>query len=264
KIKDAIRAETLLTASVGVAPNKFLAKLASDLEKPDGLTVVPSSPDEIAAFLAPLPVSRIWGVGKVTQSQLEKSGIHTIGQLQEAGEKRLARVLSQNAAEYLLRLARGEDDREVETEREEKSISNEHTFTHDCSDPDEIHAVLGDLVDNVGRRLRKAEKLAGLARLKLRWQGFETITRQRPLDPPVCDDFSLRAAADALLAGEELIKPVRLVGFGVANLTTEAPQQLSLFQDDQKSRARKERLSQVTDTIRRKFGPKSIRRASSR
>lgn len=264
KIKDAIRAETLLTASVGVAPNKFLAKLASDLEKPDGLTVVPTSPEEIVAFLAPLPVGRIWGVGKVSQAHLEKAGIHTIGDLQAFTEKKLARLLGKHAAEHLSRLARGEDTREVETEHEEKSISNEHTFTHDCSDPEEIHAVLGDLVDNVGRRLRKAERLAGLARLKLRWQGFETITRQRPLDPPVCDDFNLRAVADAILAGEELIKPVRLIGFGVANLTTDAPQQLSLFQDDQKSRARRERLSQVTDTIRRKFGKSSLRRGSSR
>ena len=264
KIKDAIRAETLLTASVGVAPNKFLAKLASDLEKPDGLTVVPTSPGELAAFLAPLPVSRIWGVGKTSQAQLEKVGIRTIGELQAFGEEPLGRILGKHAAEHLSRLARGEDDREVETEHEEKSISNEHTFTHDCSDPDEIRAVLGDLVDNVGQRLRRVERLACLARLKLRWQDFKTITRQRPLDPPVCDDFSLRAVADALLAGEELIKPVRLVGFGVANLTAEAPQQLSLFQDDQKSRARKERLSQVTDTIRRKFGTSSLRRGSSR
>jgi len=264
KIKDTIRTEAHLTASVGVAPNKFLAKLASDLEKPDGLTVVPTSREEIAAFLAPLSVSRIWGVGKVTQAQLEGAGIHTIGQLQAFSETRLARILSPHAAGHLLRLAWGEDTREVETGHEEKSISHEYTFPHDCSDRAEIHAVLGDLVDNVGRRLRKAQKLAGLARLKLRWQGFETITRQRPMDPPVCDDFSLRAAADALLAGEELVKPVRLIGFGVGNLTTGASQQLSLFEDDRRGRARKERLSEVTDTIRNRFGKQSIRRGSSR
>jgi len=264
KIKDAIHEETLLTASVGVAPNKFLAKLAGDLEKPDGLTVVPASREAIAAFLAPLPISRIWGVGKVTQAQLEAAGISTIGQLQDVTETRLGRILTPHVARHLLRLAWGEDHREVETDYEEKSISNEHTFTHDCDDPVEIRAVLGDLVDNVGRRLREAEKLAGLARLKLRWQGFETITRQRPLDPPVCDDFSLRAAAEKLLAGEELVKPVRLIGFGVAKLVEEAAEQLSLFEDDRKERERKERLSEVADTIRSKFGKKSIRRGSSR
>jgi nucleotidyltransferase/DNA polymerase involved in DNA repair len=263
QIRDTIRDETRLTASAGVASNKFLAKLASDMDKPDGLTVVPTDPDEIAAFLAPLPVGRIWGVGKVTQKHLEQAGLHTIGQIQKMEPSHLSRILGERGASHLYRLAFGRDEREVETEREEKSISNEHTFTHDCSDYDEIRGVLLNLADKVGRRLRASDKLAGLARLKLRWQGFETITRQRPLNPPACDDFTLRAMATDLFDNEELVKPVRLIGFGVSDLATEAPAQLSLMMDDEKARRRNERLSHTVDTLRQTFGSNSIQRGSA-
>jgi len=264
QVKDTIRAETQLTASAGVAPNKFLAKLASDMDKPDGLTVVPTDPDEIVSFLAPLPVGRIWGVGKVTQKHLEKAGLHTIGQIQAMDPQRLSRILGEHGAAHLYHLAFGKDDRKVETEHEEKSISNEYTFKHDCSDCDEIRSVLMNLTDKVGRRLRASGKLAALARLKLRWQGFETITRQRPLDPPACDDFTLRAMATELFNNEALIKPVRLIGFGVSNLTTEAPAQLALMMDDEKTRTRNERVSRAVDSLRQTFGADSIHRGSAR
>ena len=122
--------------------------------------------------------------------------------------------------------------------------------------------MLIDLADKVGGRLRGSENLAGLARLKLRWQGFETITRQRPIDPPACDDFSLRALAVELLDNETLVKPVRLIGFGVSRLATEPPPQLTLLMDDEQTRQRNERLSHVVDRIRRDFGSDSIRRGS--
>jgi DNA polymerase IV len=261
KIKQAIRDETRLTASVGVAANKFLAKLASDLEKPDGLTVVPSTRAEILAFLAPLPVGRIWGVGKVTGEELAKAGIKTIGQLQTASEVRLAALLGPHAARHLLRLAVGEDERELETEHDEKSISREHTFDRDCTSPAEIRRILAGLADEVGQSLREAGKYAGLARLKLRWQGFETITRQRPFEHAICDDFNLRAMAAALLAAEELVKPVRLIGFGVSRLAEHAPRQLSLFGAEDRADDRKERLSRTVDALHQKFGKDSIRRA---
>jgi len=261
KIKDTIRDETLLTASIGMAPNKFLAKLASDLEKPDGLTVVPSTRNEILAFLAPLPVGRIWGVGKVTGDQLKKAGIETIGQLQNASEPRLAALIGSHSARHLLRLSMGEDERELETEREEKSLSKEYTFNRDCTSLAEIKRVLAELADDVGRRLREADRYAGLARLKLRWQGFKTITRQRMFDHPVCDDFNLRAMAAALLAAEKMVKPVRLVGFGVSRFSKLPPRQLSLFDNENKADDRKERLSRTVDEIHGKFGKHSIRRA---
>ena len=259
-IRKAIRDETGLTASVGVAPNKFLAKVASDLNKPDGLTVVPNSRDGIAAFLAPLPVSRLWGVGKVTEEGLLKAGMRTIGDVQRMPEARLAEIVGQRGARHFLRLAWGEDAREIELERDEKSISREHTYPEDVTSRETVERTLLDLADDVGRQLREAGARAGLARLKLRWQGFKTITRQKPLARPVCDDFTLRAVARELLRAEELVKPVRLIGFGVSSLTRGQGEQLSLFEHEAQSDRRKEKLSRAVDAIRRKFGERVIGR----
>ncbi|MDP6525695.1 MAG: DNA polymerase IV [Kiritimatiellia bacterium] len=261
KIKDTVKGETGLTASVGVAVNKFLAKLASDMDKPDGLTVVPNSKQEIITFLAPLPVGRIWGVGKVTQNLLESKGIRTVGDLQETPERLLSALVGKHSARHLHRLAFGEDEREIETEREEKSISKEHTFLHDTSDREAVRHTLLGLVDDVGRRLRESGKLAGVARLKIRWKGFKTITRQRTLNHPCRDDFSLREIATELFMTEELVKPVRLIGFGVSGLTDRASRQLGLF-DDISDRSKREQLSRAVDDIRREHGSKSIGRGS--
>ncbi len=264
QIRESIRAEVRLTASVGVAHNKFLAKLASDLNKPDGLTVVPNDPAGVLAFLAPLPVGRLWGVGKVTQPLLESGGYRTIGDIQRADAAALAALVGRDGAEHFMRLARGDDERAVELESEEKSISREYTFDNDCAVRDTVRAVLMDLVDDVGRQLRAAGRYAGLARLKLRWKGFETITRQRPFEHPVCDDFSLRAAADALFDAEEIARPVRLVGFGVSRLHAEPRRQLDLFADAAgPSEEKKERLNRTVDALRQRLGGTKIRRASA-
>jgi nucleotidyltransferase/DNA polymerase involved in DNA repair len=260
RIKDAVKTGTGLTASVGVAPNKFLAKLASDLEKPDGLTVVPTTRHGIVAFLAPLPIGRIWGVGGVTQQALEQHGIHAIGDLQNLPEQALARLVGKHGAAHLRRLAFGEDERQVSPDRDdEKSISREHTFSRDCADPDVLETTLRALVEDVGGRLRADGRYAGLARLKLRWQDFKTITRQRPVKPPCCDDFSLRTAAFELFRAEKLVTSVRLIGFGVSDLRNEPEAQLSLFGEN--DRERHERLSRTVDRIRNRFGDTSIGRA---
>jgi DNA polymerase-4 len=258
QVKKRIRRDLLLSASVGVAPNKFLAKIASDLNKPDGLTVVPRTQEGIRGFLAPLPVGRIWGVGKVMRRNLEEAGVSTIGHLQAVPVEQLARIVGRHAAAHLQRLAWGQDAREIELERDEKSISKEHTFPEDCRDPEVLRATLGGLVEDVGRRLRAGGRFAGLARLKLRWQDFKTITRQRPLAPACCDDISLREAAEELFLAERLVKPVRLIGFGVAQLTTHAPEQLSLFPEEGASRKKRESLSRAVDAIRDKLGEESI------
>ena len=263
KIRAAIRLETQLTASVGVACNKFLAKIASDMNKPDGLTVVPNRPAEIREFLAPMPVGRVWGVGKVTRQQLEKHGLRTIRDLQGCSLNQLAGVVGRSYAEHLLLLARGEDTRELATEWEEKSMSREHTFLEDCRSPDVLEQVLCDLVEDVGSRLRADGRYASLVHLKLRWQGFQTITRQRPLPRPVCDDFRLREAALALFRAQELAKPVRLVGFGVSSLARHPGLQMDLFAGETRHGDRQERLSQAVDAIRHRFGSKSILRASA-
>jgi DNA polymerase IV len=259
RIKLAIRERTGLTASVGVAINKFLAKVASDLQKPDGLTVVPDTPGGIRAFLAPLPVGKVWGVGKVTQRRLESAGILTIGHLQAATMQGLARLVGASAAENLLSLARGEDSREIELDREEKTMSREYTFTEDCGSADEIETVLCDLVEDVGSRLRAHRKYARLGHLKLRWQGFTTISRQKPFPTPCCDDFSLREMALDLFRSEPLIKPVRLIGFGVGQLTDHPARQLTLYEGEFQRQERQERLSRVVDGIRRRFGDGTIR-----
>ena len=260
-VRAAIRKETGLTASVGVAGNKFLAKLASESHKPDGLTVVPRDRAALLAFLAPLPVGRLWGVGKVMRELLENHNHLSIGDIQRASESSLAAVVGQHAAGHLIRLAFGEDERMVETDFDEKSISREHTFPVDCRDPERLRAVLRDLADDVGRRLREAEKFAGVGRLKLRWADFQTLTRQRSFPAPVCDDFTLRRLALELFEAEPLVQPVRLIGFGVSGFAVERHEQLSLFDDPADRRDRDEKLCHTVDRLREKLGHGQIVRA---
>lgn len=262
-VKQAVRDETGLTASVGVAPNKFLAKLASDLDKPDGITVVPTTPPEITAFLAPLPVRRLWGVGAVTQGRLAVAGVGTIGDLQACSFRELARCVGSHLAGHLQRLARGEDLREVLAEpTAEKSISREHTFPVDCSSAQKVKQVLSDLVEDVGRRLREDGRQARTAHLKLRWKGFKTVTRQCRIDLPGSDDLTLRRVAERLLDELTLAHPVRLVGFGVSDLRENASGQLSLFEATPDDMNRRDSLSRSVDRIRDTYGRDSIRRAS--
>ncbi len=260
QIREAIRAETGLTASVGIAPNKFLAKLASDMDKPDGVTVVPFDREQIVQFLAPLPVGRIWGVGAVTQQRLEDVGIQTVGDLQKMSKQELTRLLGEHSAEHLRQLAYGEDAREIVTEHEEKSISKEHTFPKDVTSRQELERVLLALTDEVGERLRAKERYAGVIRLKLRWQGFRTITRQRQLRPPCCDAFNLRQAALAIFNDESIDQPVRLIGIGVSGLCDRPPEQLGLFDDTAEEREKREVLSRSVDGLKEKFGKDAIGR----
>ncbi len=259
-IRRMIREEIGLTASVGVATNKFLAKIASDMHKPDGLTLVPSTREGILTFLSPLPVGRIWGVGVVLQRRLNEAGFMTIGDLQRTTLPVLDAVVGRHTAEQLLRLAYGEDARELQTESEEKSISKEHTFSRDVRELERVEKMLLELVDEVGMRLREKSRYAGTARLKVRWHNFKTITRQQVLNPACCDDFTLRAVALALLHEEGLAgRAVRLIGFGVSDLQDRPPEQLSLFGGDDVQRQKRERLSHSVDQLRRKFGPDALR-----
>ncbi len=265
KIKTAIRQETGLTCSVGIAPNLFLAKIASDINKPDGITLVPFSEKQIPPFLAPLPVKRMWGAGKKMQAILKSHNIHTLGDLQNADPKQLTTWIGENAANSFRRRAFGIDDRPLVTETKEKSISNETTFPEDQHNQKPIEAALLDLADKVGTRLRKAGYYANTAQIKIRWTNFTTITRQRRLDPPACDDQTLRETALELLRKEGIHSTVRLIGFAVTGLreTDETPQ-LDLFQTSEKQTTKKrETLSRAVDTIRDRFGIKSIRRGST-
>ncbi|MBR3582250.1 MAG: DNA polymerase IV [Kiritimatiellae bacterium] len=274
RIRADIRRETGLTCSAGVAPNKFLAKLGSEYRKPDGLTVLPFGRAEIAAFLRPLPVTRVWGVGKVMRMALDRAALHTIGDLQDAPEALLRHVAGPHGAAHLRALAYGDDPREIELDVREKTISREYTFLRDETSRAVLEDTLLDLVDDVAARLRTDGRLASLGRLKLRWQGFETLTRQRPFYRPTNLEEDLRAMAHDLFRSVDLSHPVRLIGFGVGDLGSDAPRprQLDLFDPatgapaapssaTEARRGKQARLARTADGIRERFGRKSLRRA---
>ena len=180
-LKDRVLDESGLVVSVGVATNKLCAKVASDLRKPDALVVVP--PGGEAAFLAPLPVTRLWGVGPQTRQTLADYGVATIGQLAAMPEGTLRRRFGVYGAELRLR-ALGVDPSKVSSGQAPKSIGHELTFNHDVTDPARLEATLLDLAESVASRLRNHHMAAGAVQLKLRYEGFDTITRQAPLRPP--------------------------------------------------------------------------------
>jgi DNA polymerase-4 len=264
KIRASVRAEVGLAASIGVAGNKFLAKLGSEKAKPDGLFVVPDGRDGIVRFLGALKIGAMWGVGKVTGEALERAGFRTVADIQRADEAYLARTVGDGLAAHLRALAFGEDGRDVETVFEEKSLSREHTFLADCRDREAVREVLKTLADEVGGRVRAHGRYATVGRLKLRWSDFKTITRQAPFEAPVCDDFSLRAMALRLFDAEKLAQPVRLVGFGVSGFCDGRREQLSLFDDAPAAREKRERLCRAVDGLREKLGPGAVVRAGRR
>ena len=256
EIKRAVREETGLTASVGVAPNKFLAKLASDMEKPDGLVVI--RPEEAERVLAPLPVSRIFGVGKKTEARLSALGFKTIGQLAAADRSRLARALGDRMAAQLIALAHGLDDRPVEPTRAAQSIGREETFDEDIHSREEAERVLLSLSEEVGWRLRREGLSARTVTLKLRFAPFDTYTRQQTFPDPVSFDEDIFSAARALVRAFP-VPPgagIRLLGVSVGGLTEEG--ELSLFDDHEK----KEKLYNAIDKIKGKFGEAILTRAS--
>jgi DNA polymerase-4 len=267
EMKARIRRETGLTASVGVAPNKFLAKLGSDLNKPDGLTMVPETPAEIVAFLAPLPVTRIWGVGKVTADLLHRNCITTIGDVQARSVKELTAMAGPALAMHIHELAFGRDDRPVVTEYEAKSISSENTFLEDCSDRDVVRQMLIEQAEHVGRRLRRSGKFARVAQLKLRFDNFDTITRQQTFDAPTSSDRSFIACALALLEKQKVARPVRLIGFGVSDFVEEgrdnSPQPFLFAEmNPQRTTGRDARLDDAVDRLRDKFGDRALKRGT--
>jgi DNA polymerase IV len=259
RIKQLIRAELRLVASVGVAPNKFLAKIASDLQKPDGFVVV--DPNSIQAFLDPLPVGRIWGVGKVTGQVFDRLGIKTIGQLRKLSVETLNDLFG-SSGEHYWRLARGIDDRHVVPDREAKSISHETTFSEDIDDKEALRALLVDLVEQVARRIRRHDLKGRTVEIKVRFADFKTISRALTLHEPT------NVTQELLAAGLQLLDhrlppghlPVRLLGFGVTQFDGSTKTQQQLFDDYGHERHRE--LDEVADQIAARFGKKAIRRGA--
>jgi len=262
RIRAEIKSEVGLVASVGIACNKFLAKLGSKMAKPDGLFVMAETDAEIVRFLGGLKVGEIWGVGRVSREKLAHAGYLRVRDLQTCNPQHLEALVGRRFAENLINLSFGRDVRAVEMGVPEKSISKEHTFLEDVSDREQVQAVLKDLCDEVGSRLRAQGWLAALCRIKIRWSDFTTITRQRAFKSAVFDDYSIREMALTLFDNETIRAPVRLIGMGVSNLVKNNLEQLSLFDNDYKIRKKRESLSRTVDTIRDKLGIDAIRRGS--
>jgi len=257
KIKRLVRQETGLTVSAGLAPSKFIAKIASDFDKPDGLTVVP--PDEIRAFLDPLPIDKMWGVGKATRKALIRHKLHTFKDLRQAS----AKFLEQKFGKYGLKmhqLAMGIDDRDVVPRHEAKSIGHELTFSHDILDLDEAKKELLSLANRVARRMRRHGLTGRTINLKVKYSDFVQVTRALTLPKSTEDGPEIYETACLLSKKTHLGKrPVRLLGISLSQLhRADAEGQLSLFHEDAADQKRKD-LHTALDSLYDKFGEKSVR-----
>jgi DNA polymerase-4 len=256
EIRERIRGELALTASAGIAPNKFLAKMASEHCKPDGLLVI--KPGDETDFLRDLPVREVYGVGKVTARRMAERGIGTISQLAEMSRPELRRAFGKQG-EKLYELARGIDDSEVVADTEAKSISHETTFDVDVDDEKRLRRTLGVLSDRVSCRLRQEGLVASTVSVKVRLADFTTSTRERSVKEPVDADNEIFSMAWTLFKETPLGgQKVRLLGVGVSGLDGDSGQ-MSLFSEGgEKNR----KAMMAVDNIRRKFGDAAIGRAS--
>jgi DNA polymerase-4 len=252
-IKSAIRSELELTASVGVGSTKLVAKIASDLRKPDGLVVVPAGTE--ADFLAPLPIWRLWGVGERTRLALSEYGVVSIGDLAALPEDQLRRRFGSQGPVLAAR-ARGVDASPVGGGDPAKSVSHEQTFDQDTNDREQIEATLLALSEGVAGRLRAGGMKAGTIAVKVRDTDFVTHSRQRTLPAPTDDTELIWRTAVELARPETRGVTVRLLGVAATHLSER--EQLVLFDqpDDRRRRA-----TQAADAIRKRFGPRSITRA---
>jgi len=274
KIKEAVASETGLTVSAGVAASKFVAKIASDMNKPDGLTVVPRGKEK--EFLGPLPVGKLWGVGKVTETALHRMGVKTIGDLASVPAENLKKRFGKHGL-HLHRLANGIDDREVEPEHEVKSIGHEDTYDEDIRDREAIGKELLSLAHRVSSRLRRKGFRGRTVTLKVKYHDFTQVTRAATLPSPTDDGATIYRTVIPLLKKTEAgRRPVRLLGisvshFGEKRFPREEWGQIPLFGQRPEPRppssrgttardpARTAKLNEAVDRIREKYGERGIR-----
>ena len=267
-----------LTCTVGIAPNKFLAKLGSEQAKPKaspkgpvyGSGIFEIEPGEEIDFLTPLPVRTLWGVGPATAKRLTSLGVETVGELRQFPEQRLVSALGRASGSHLHALSHAIDNRAVEPGRGTKSISHEETFAHDMMDRGELDVELVRQSDAVALRLRRSELAARTVQLKVRFGDFSTISRRRTADQPFTSSATVLALARSLFAEVDVTPGVRLLGVGVANLLTDPGQQLALdlgaANDDDEATGRSDeelRTDQVVDDVRERFGSGAIGPAST-
>jgi DNA polymerase-4 len=266
RLRAEVRRETGLAVSVGIAPLKMVAKIASDVAKPDGLVAV--EPEGVRAFLDPLPIGRIWGVGPVAEARLRRAGFAWIGDLARAEGRRIERLLGDWGL-AVARLARGEDFREVAPWREPVSMSEENTFERDVAERAVLEQAILAHAEAVARRLRRSGWRARSVVLKLKLggrvregpRGFRLLTRRVTLGEPTDDGAALSRAARELLAREERLPPVRLVGVGATSLVPAARGQLALF--DAPGVARGRRLNRALDQLAERFGARAVVRGAA-
>lgn len=257
KLKERVKSETGLVASVGVAPNKFLAKIASDLEKPDGLVIV--EPGHEAEFLAPLPIKRMWGIGKKTIPLFEKHGITTIGQIADALPNELVKWLGKNGMGFW-QLAHGIDSRSVETGSAVKSVSKEFTFAEDTADCELLEKMIFELAEDVGRSLRKKNLQVRTVQLKIRLSDFSTFTRRKTFSSFFDSATMIRETALQLLRQFDCMEQkTRLIGVGVSQFKTIAGEQMSLFEE---SGPAKNPADDLIELIENRFGRGKLRKAT--
>ena len=259
EIKLRIRARTELTASVGVAPNKLVAKIASDLRKPDGLVIVRA--DEVTALLDPLPIRKLFGLGAKTAPKVEALGIRTLGELRQASSSRL-RAIFGRYTERLQQRAAGIDDRPVIPDLDEKQISAEETFETDIADRAKLQAEIARLADRTCARLRAKDLVAGCVTVKIRRKDFTTYTRQRHFEPPTQETKVIARIAAELLDAWLKTQPraaLRLLGVGVGEIGPDVQPDLFAAPQTEKNK----QLDAAVDQIRKKFGTVALKRASS-
>ena len=255
-IKSDISGELRLIASVGIAPNKFVAKLASAHAKPDGFTVIMK--DQVQAFLDPQPIGRLWGIGKVGSARFKACGIRTVGELRQADPSLIKNLLGHDSTK-IRNLACGIDERKVIPDSEVKSISQETTFTQDVSDYAAIESTAMYLTESVCYRLRDAELEAGVIKLKIRYSDFNTISRSRTLESASNSTQDAWNIVRSLIADElqnQAFK-IRLIGVGCSGFNSEPSQQTSLFdilEQDGDDGNPADLVDQLTDEIRNRFG----------
>ena len=258
EIRRLVKQELDLTCSVGIAPNKFLAKLASDMNKPDGYTLI--TPETTQHILDPLPVEKLMGVGPSTQRSLDRLGVRTVAQLRALPKETLNARMGE-FGDKLYRLCRGIDDRPVRIDKGAKSISHEHTFETDLQDPDEVRAIIARQAGDVAARLRKHGRYAKTISIKVRFGDFETITRSHTLDAQTNETNTIHQAAKSLFdQWARAYRPVRLIGVGLSGLT-QSPADAGLF--DAQTNNKNQAVDKAADTIASKFGKHALTRAST-
>ena len=258
RLRKDVMDELALACSAGIAPVKFVAKIASDLAKPNGQISVTA--ERVLEVLHPLPVSRLWGVGKKRESELLAAGIRTIGDLARCDLAALRARLGDEAARQLHALARGEDEREVVPDREMKSMGAEETFEHDLTDPETIGLYLLEQAERVAARLRRVGLVTTGVTLKYKLADFTLVTRQKTI-PATSDGGALHRAVMGLLAAHPPARPIRLVGLSAHKLGPPPPGDIFTSGDNAESARRTDRLNAALDGIRQKHGAAALTRA---